>query len=271
MRALAILVMLIATAHAAAGDAGRQQPSAASFELPFHPEQCELAVGEAERLLGLAPDDPLHWKLLAEGSLCEGLRDTDYAALTSAVRAYAVVLRAHPNDLEAQLGLADARRKLFPLAPRSATAMRRAVVLARSARQRPQIDYATKNLAALRAMRRFNASRRRDAEARLGLDPHDLEARAQLVNVLSDSGPRALRRSCRLQRGLVTAAGGTDALLVYGQLLWKAGRLGPAAAVLSRARRALEGGESAPALRAYVESQLAAIARKRPPLPHGGG
>jgi hypothetical protein len=112
---------VIALVHVAAGFAGG---AAFSFRNPFNPQQCERAIGAGKQ--ALAQDEPSSGArmLLAEGLLCRGLEDDPWA-LDAAISLFRRTVAQEPSNFFAQLELADALRKRFPLSDEAWTALQR--------------------------------------------------------------------------------------------------------------------------------------------------
>lgn len=102
-----------------------QAQTAPHFRYPFHPDECVAAILEARRQLGMNPGS-LRWqRVLAQGFLCMGLKD-DPVALDRAAAIFRAVLATAPEDIQAQVGLADALRKRAPLSPEALAELDRA-------------------------------------------------------------------------------------------------------------------------------------------------
>lgn len=100
-----------------------------SYANPFHPEQCDLAVAAAERALSDNQADARARQILAEGLLCRGLTQDDPWALEAAMRGFEERLSADASDFFAQLYLAEALRRRFPLSDDVPVAFERAIAV----------------------------------------------------------------------------------------------------------------------------------------------
>ncbi len=88
------------------------QPS--PFRSPFHPEQCERAISAGKHQLARNPGCSRARLQVAEGFLCKGLED-DPDALDAAISMFRQIVADEPLNFFAELELADALRKRFPL------------------------------------------------------------------------------------------------------------------------------------------------------------
>jgi hypothetical protein len=190
---------LLFSAVAAAGD-GR---AAYSFRSPFNPEECGRAIAAAHVELARRPSDSAARQLLGEGQLCEGLQD-DPGALDAAIQTLDAVAAAAPSDFFAQLDLADALRKRFPLSNETEAAMRKVRALAHTAdlgAARGEIlHYVRDNLAAVEEERARTLPVLEGWEA-VGSDAQGaLSSRllVELVGVLALTGPDGLARAGRM-------------------------------------------------------------------------
>lgn len=127
-----------------------------SFNNPFHPQQCGKAIQFARLRLRQAPTAIDAQMLLAEGLLCSGLAD-DPTALDGAIRILKRIVRRAPTNFFAQLGLADALRKRFPLSDDALLSLARAQELSRQSDlgegRQELMNYIRENRAAIDAYR----------------------------------------------------------------------------------------------------------------------
>lgn len=96
-----------------------------SYRTPFHPEQCDLAIARGRRELERDAGDHRARVLLGEGWLCRGLQDDPWA-LEDAIAALRLATVDGPNEVFAQLSLADAVRKRYPLSVEAVSELQRA-------------------------------------------------------------------------------------------------------------------------------------------------
>lgn len=163
-----------------------------SFQSPFSAEQCDRAIVAARQELTRDGSRSHGRLLLAEGLLCRGLED-DPTALDSAAEILRQIVRDEPANFFAQLELADALRKRFPLSDEAQTMLGRARQLldgtdVGAARQR-LAQYIDDNLAAMAEQhaRTLPLVQTRAAALATGtLPPADM---AGFVILLAQTGP----------------------------------------------------------------------------------
>lgn len=167
-----------------------------TYSNPFHPEQCELAIAAAERA---AAQDAQAEALLAEGLLCRGLAQDDPWALEAAIQGFERIVAADGRAFFAQLYLAEALRRRFPLSDGPVTAFERALAaLARADVGAARADLETHIQDSLRAI---HADQRQFLPL---LDQRMTEAAAntlppervgELVTLLAQTGPSGVERA----------------------------------------------------------------------------
>jgi len=107
------------------GVVAEQERVAETFRSPFHPDECLAAIAEARRQFAMH-GTTLRWqRVLGQGFLCMGLKDGPLA-LDQAAATFRAVLAKDPDDLTAQVGLADAVRRRTPLSPDALAQLRKA-------------------------------------------------------------------------------------------------------------------------------------------------
>jgi hypothetical protein len=167
-----------------------QGQAAPAFRSPFHPDECVPAILEAQRQLGMNPGAGRWQRILAQGFLCMGLKD-DPVALDRAAAIFRAVLAKAPEDIPAQVGLADALRRRAPLSPEALAELNRAQQLVehRAEPVPPRLGrYVAENLVALDRRRSefLNPGGAAGATARIGVE---LSARGH-IEIDLERGPR---------------------------------------------------------------------------------
>lgn len=180
----------------------RAEP-AFSYRSPFHPEQCDLAIARGRRAIERDASDARGRLLLGEGLLCRGLQDDPWA-LECAIAELHLVVAQRPDDLFAQLALADAVRKRYPLSAEAAGELERARALLErndfGAARDDLATYISENLAAVRQARARVLPVVDRSRAALVAGGLSVSERATLAQQLAITGPDGMREAEELTR-----------------------------------------------------------------------
>jgi tetratricopeptide (TPR) repeat protein len=173
-----------------------------SFRNPFNPQQCERAIRAGKQALAQQEWSAGARMLLAEGLLCRGLED-DPRALDAAAEMLRRIVAEEASNFFAQLELADALRKRFPLSDEAQAALRRARAgLDASdlgAARQALTDYIDENLAAMAQQRAVILPPLRSRAEALESGTLSASDLADSVILLSESGPDGIDQA---ERGL---------------------------------------------------------------------
>lgn len=166
-----------------------------SFHSPFHPQQCDRAIDAGHRQLDRDPSDGTGRMLVAEGLLCRGLED-DPGALDAAIGMLRQIAADQPAHFFAQLELADALRKRFPLSDDAQAALLRARDLLQTAdvgaARQELTDYIDENLAAVAQHRAGALPFLEESAQRLATNTLSPAEMAGFISVLAQTGPEGL-------------------------------------------------------------------------------
>jgi hypothetical protein len=217
--------------------------AALSYGSPFHPEQCELAVAAAERVLSSKPQEARAREILAEGLLCRGLEHDDPWALQAAIRGLEERLSDGPEDFFAQLYLAEALRRRFPLSDRVPAELdEAAALLAETDVGEAREELTTHVREALAAVASHRAQflpllERREAELERGtLSP---SGAGDLLTLLAHTGPSGVERALAMLDGELMQQLDEALLTFYRAELLRGRDSPPAVAALYRSARSV--------------------------------
>jgi len=175
---------------------------ACSFRSPFSLQQCERAIRTGKQALAQDESSAGARMLLAEGLLCRGLED-DPGALDAAAEMLRRIVAEEPSNFFAQLELADALRKRFPLSDEAHAALRRARTgldaADLGAAREDLTDYIQENLAAMAQQRAAILPLLRSRAEALACGTLSATDLADSVILLSETGPDGIDQA---QRGL---------------------------------------------------------------------
>jgi hypothetical protein len=169
-----------------------------TFRSPFNAAQCERAVAFAQQRLRREPASARARLILAEGHLCRGL-DDDPWALEEAIGQLGEILADDPANFAAQLDLAEALRRRFPLSEETEQALLRAQYLLRTsdvgAAHPTLLQHLVETTAAVADRRARTMSSLAVAQAEF--DPNSSTAGdlSLLVSLLAQTGPHGLQRA----------------------------------------------------------------------------
>lgn len=236
---VALLSVACSNLHAATTEpAAETVQGNLSFHSPFHPDECVAAVREATRQLNLASRAPRWLRILGQGLLCLGLKDDPFA-LRMAIKVFRDVLDRNPADSEAQVGLADAYRKLQPLSREAQVELLRAIKVERHhPAELPLVDsiYLHENLNSIVARREAYAAPRKTGLLGDGRDEFTAQREAILDGIAV--GAHGLAMAHRGVARLLHDKGARSSALVWiAELLRQKGEYWAATTLLTFVER----------------------------------
>jgi hypothetical protein len=189
-----VLVLVSLTRAAVASE------PAFSFRNPFHPEQCDRAVRFAQKRLAENASNRRARFILAEGRLCQGLKDNPWE-LDKAIDMLRQIVADEPRNFFAQLELADALRKRYPASAEAHTVLLRARDLLNAVelgRARADLaEYVAENAAAIAGQRSRILSLVREYEADFTAGRLQPPHMAALLLALEQTGGSGVERAER--------------------------------------------------------------------------
>jgi hypothetical protein len=177
---------------------GGQARASITYQNPFHPQQCDLAIAAARQAFNTDQNDRRSREVLAQGLLCRGLRDDPWA-LDAAIRELERLLAEDDRDFFSRLYLAEAMRRRFPLSEEAV----KAFVLASGTLPAADVGAARADLAAhiegsLRALQAHGDQFRPRLERLLAQEAMGALTREQLPEIavlLAQTGPGGVDRA----------------------------------------------------------------------------